>query len=94
MMELLDSKYIYEFDLVSFFDNVDLDVLHKKMRIEMCLPTDFCNLIRTMNRSITKLTEKDRIPESERRIKYELDEGRIKPNPQAISHLFATEDGI
>jgi len=51
----IDKKHIFEFDLKGFFDNVDLEVLKRKMKEELCYPPDFCDFIKKMNMSLIDL---------------------------------------
>jgi hypothetical protein len=94
ILEHVECSEIYEFDLLSFFDNVDLEVLFRKMWFELGLPKEFCTLIKQMNRTIIKLEKEDKLPEPERRVKYELDGSIFIKNIQAHPSLFATADGI
>lgn len=55
IMKNLDKKYIFEFDLKSFFDEVDLQTLSNTMNKELHYPKDFCNFIHRMNQSLIDL---------------------------------------
>jgi len=64
------------------------------MYFELGFPKTFSRFIKDMNRSITELTDNDKIPEPERRIKYATIDRKFILNEQATQGLFADSEGI
>jgi len=59
-------KYVYEFDLKGFFDNVDLNVIQKVLKEKYFMNDKFLKLIFEINRSIVELMPVDLLPEPDR----------------------------
>lgn len=73
----LNYKHIYEFDLKGFFDNVNLENLYKILYSQYNFPKKEAAFFRALNRSIVKLTKKDKMIEPDRKLKYTSD---LKPS--------------
>ena len=78
-MNRLEEENIYEIDLKSFFPSVKLSAMEKILREELGCPREISNYLKEITQSITKLTEKDELDESNDR-KVLLTEGQPNPN--------------
>jgi hypothetical protein len=58
---------IYEFDLTSFFDRVNLEWLRRVSVRDLGWPAEVANWFQRLNRSIPVLTSVDKIPEADRK---------------------------
>jgi len=84
--EIIDNidkyKYIYEFDLKGFFDNVDLRRILFVLQFKYQMTNTFLSLIKNLNQSIVLLNKEDLLPELDR---FPLLSANKKENPNKYS---------
>jgi len=67
MANIESYRFVYEFDMKGFFDNVDLELIRSRLKENYGISENFSNLFRDLNRSLVKLTSFDQIPEPDRK---------------------------
>lgn len=65
ILEKVNAKYIYEFDLKGFFDNVPHELINFKLKNTYQMPAFWLELIDSLNKSIVKLSSVDVISEAD-----------------------------
>lgn len=70
--EVMDNKdryrYVYEFDLSNFFEEVDLLRVNRELSETLGYPSHVVALLDKLNKSVVKLTDEDKIEEPSRDI--------------------------
>lgn len=79
LQKVIKARYIYEFDLKGFFDNVDLKRVRRTLLTTFSCPQGIADFILRLNQSVVKLEDEDQIPEPDRIIRY-LPSGRLTVN--------------
>lgn len=84
LLTRLEEPNIYEFDLTSFFPSVNLEA-NKELLENMGIPPLISGYFRDLNRSITKLCDKDEMDETRDRKVLLTSDGQANPNlPKSI----------
>ena len=68
VFENKEYKYVYEFDLNNFFNEVDLRKIVFEMANTLSYPKEVVNMFRQLNQSVVKLGKEDLLTEPERLI--------------------------
>jgi len=80
-LNLGNFRFVYEFDLKGFFDNVSHSLIDNILESEYKCPFDFRKRILTMNQSLVLLNSKDLLFEPDR---FPLLHGSSVPNPNVF----------
>lgn len=96
LLKKLGRKNIYEFDLNSFFPSVCLKANERILREVYGIPSFVTTHIDKLNRSITRLTLKDKIDESADRKVLLTSEGKPNPNlpPEIQKQILSLLNGL
>jgi hypothetical protein len=84
IFQRLDAPCIYEFDLMGFFDNVDLGFISKALGSAYHLPASEVEFFERLNQSVVIPASEDLLPEPDRAVLYNSDGG--------VSPMVRSED--
>jgi hypothetical protein len=81
-MLLTEMPNVYEADFKGFFDSIDIEGLSEVLKQDLGIPIGEAKFIELLNKSVPKLTEKDKIPEPSRNV-FQDGHGNLNPNLKA-----------